>query len=248
MVVSPETCPDASHHASGYGQSGWLPVAGTVRRVHVSERKVCSLVSPFRRSKLFFFAASMLPWAAVASAQESVLDAGVQPSVASPDAGPSVDPLPESIATDPPSGLDGGVAPILQAPVILPPPVLLPVGDDDALDVTVRGDRPAGPGEFARHGTGSKVNAPLEQIPATVSVVDSETIRERGVTDLQDALSLLPGLTPMWTYGGFQATQARGFQALMLFDGRRDSRSILSGSSPFTGLFDLDRGTLRVEI
>jgi outer membrane receptor protein involved in Fe transport len=108
-------------------------------------------------------------------------------------------------------------------------------------EVTVSGARKAGPGEFALHGTGSKVQAPLEKIPATVSVVPRETLHERGATDVQSALELLPGLTPMWTYGGFQSTQVRGFTALMLFDGRRDVRSILSGSSPFTSLFDLER-------
>lgn len=107
--------------------------------------------------------------------------------------------------------------------------------------VTVQGAHRAGPGEFTLHGTGSKVGAPLENIPATVSVVERETLRERGVSDLQNALDLLSGLTPMWTYGGFQSTYARGFQALMLIDGQRDVRSILSGSSPFTGLFDLER-------
>lgn len=101
--------------------------------------------------------------------------------------------------------------------------------------------RPPGPGEFAPGGTASKLNVPLEELPATVSSVDHETLRERGVVDLQQALGLIPGVMPLWTYGGFQHVSVRGFQALPLVDGRRDSRPILVGSAPTAGLYDLER-------
>jgi TonB-dependent siderophore receptor len=101
--------------------------------------------------------------------------------------------------------------------------------------------RPAGPGEFELGGTGSKVNAPLREIPATVNVIDQQQLRERGVVDLQQALELLPGVMPMWTYGAFQYVQMRGFQALNLYDGRRDMRMIVAGSAPNAGLLDIDR-------
>jgi iron complex outermembrane recepter protein len=108
-------------------------------------------------------------------------------------------------------------------------------------EVRVLGHRRAGAGELAPYGTGSRMNLPLEELPATLQLLDREALRERGVLDLQHALSLVPGVMAMWTYGGFQSTQIRGFQALMLVDGRRDNRSQLSGSAPQTGLFDLER-------
>jgi hypothetical protein len=91
---------------------------------------------------------------------------------------------------------------------------------------SARIQRPAGPGEFELGGTGSKMNVPLREIPATVNVIDQATLRERGIVDHVKALELLPGVVPQWTYGGFQYNQIRGFQALTLFDGRRDSRMI----------------------
>jgi TonB-dependent siderophore receptor len=106
---------------------------------------------------------------------------------------------------------------------------------------SARIQRPAGPGEFELGGTGSKVNAPLREIPATVSVIDQTTLRERGVLDQQQALELLPGIVPMFTYGGFQAIQMRGFQAMNLYDGRRDMRSVIAESAPVVGLFDVER-------
>lgn len=98
-----------------------------------------------------------------------------------------------------------------------------------------------GPGETPRYGTGSRVGAPLEEIPATVTIVDRERFTERGAADLQDVLALVPGMSPMWTYGGFQASTLRGFPTVTLFDGRRDSRGVLASSAPQMGIFDLDR-------
>ncbi|HEY6878412.1 MAG TPA: TonB-dependent receptor plug domain-containing protein, partial [Polyangiales bacterium] len=106
---------------------------------------------------------------------------------------------------------------------------------------SARIQRAAGPGEFELGGTGSKVSAPLREVPATVNILDQRTLRERGVLDQQQALELLPGVVPMWTYGGFQYNQMRGFQALTLYDGRRDMRMMIAGSAPTTGLFDIDR-------
>lgn len=59
--------------------------------------------------------------------------------------------------------------------------------------------------------------------------------------DLQQALSVVPGVMPLWTYGGFQYITSRGFQAVTMFDGRRDSRAVLAGSAPQVGIYDLDR-------
>ncbi|MET0284535.1 MAG: TonB-dependent receptor plug domain-containing protein, partial [Polyangiales bacterium] len=111
------------------------------------------------------------------------------------------------------------------------------------LAISVRHRRPAGPGEFEIGGTASKMNVPLREVAATVNVIDQATLRERGIVDHVQALELLPGVVPQWTYGGFQYNQMRGFQALTLFDGRRDSRMTkgINGSAPMTGLFDVDR-------
>ncbi|HEX5657726.1 MAG TPA: TonB-dependent receptor [Polyangiales bacterium] len=116
-------------------------------------------------------------------------------------------------------------------------------GVEQVVQISVRDRKPAGPGEFVLGGTGSKVNAPLREIPATVNIIDQQTLRERGIVDHVQALELLPGVVPQWTYGGFQYNQMRGFQALTLFDGRRDSRMTkgINGSAPMTGLFDVDR-------
>lgn len=113
--------------------------------------------------------------------------------------------------------------------------------EDEAYAAQAVVARPAGPGEFAPAGTGSRVNAPLEELPNTVDTVTSENIRERGVSDLSQALSLVPGVVPLWSYGGFLYIQSRGFQAVTLYDGRRDPRAIFAESAPQTGLFDLDR-------
>jgi iron complex outermembrane recepter protein len=126
---------------------------------------------------------------------------------------------------------------------VAPPPVVQNVepAASGEFGASARIQRAAGPGEYELGGTGSKTNAPLREVPATVNVIDQAQLRERGVQDLQQALSLLPGVVPMWTYGGFQDIRIRGFQAMTLYDGRRDGRSIIATSAPNTGLLDLDR-------
>jgi iron complex outermembrane receptor protein len=101
--------------------------------------------------------------------------------------------------------------------------------------------RAAGPGEFEPYGTGSRLNIPLRELPATVTLVDQRTMRERGVVDLQQALGLMPGVMPTWQYGGFQHIRVRGFQAFTLYDGRRDPRALLADSAPQGGMYDVDR-------
>ena len=103
-----------------------------------------------------------------------------------------------------------------------------------------RADR-TGASETPRYGTGSKQGVPLEEQAASVSVIESETLRVRGVNNLDEALTLTPGVTPTWQYGGFLHIRMRGNQAVTLFDGYRDSRSIFADSAPQQGLFDVDR-------
>lgn len=166
------------------------------------------------------------PSAPDASAPELAPPAPVEP-VAPPT--PTLPPEPGSVA-----------APIAPVPSpALPGPVL--VDEDGAYGASTVVERPAGPGEYGPAGTGSRVNAPLEELPVTVNTIKSETLVERGVVDLSQALSLTPGINAPSTYGGFLEIRARGFQAITLNDGRRDARPIRASSAPQAGLLDLDR-------
>lgn len=129
------------------------------------------------------------------------------------------------------------------APLAAPTRTFRPpaASEPEEYGASARVELPAGPGEFELHGTASKQNVPLGEVPASVSVLTEERMRERGVVDLQQALTLLPGVVPTFTYGGFQAIRLRGFQALTLFDGRRDPRPVLAESAPQVGVFDIDR-------
>jgi iron complex outermembrane receptor protein len=170
---------------------------------------------------------------ALAQLPVGLLDAGLPADAA----------LPEPSA--PPELADAGLL-ALSAPVLLittpeptlPDPLLT---DDDSYGASAQVVRPAGPGEFGEAGTGSRINAPLEELPHTVHTVSAETLRERGVVDLTGALSLLPGISAPNTYGGFLELRARGFQAITLNDGRRDARSVRASSAPQAGLIELDR-------
>jgi iron complex outermembrane recepter protein len=144
--------------------------------------------------------------------------------------------------------LDGGVALIREdaavAPALLAPALLsidASVPEPKAVEISVRHRRPAGPGEFEPGGTASKMNVPLEQLPSTVLTVEGKQLAERGVVDMAQALSLVPGVNALNTYGGFLSINSRGFQAMTMFDGRRDGRSTLFGSAPQMGLYDVER-------
>jgi iron complex outermembrane receptor protein len=125
------------------------------------------------------------------------------------------------------------IAPFLAARAFAAEPTRVEIVGDGA---------PLEPGEIPREGTGSKVPVPPVEIPQSIQVIDSETLNERGVADLNGALQLVPGITPLWTYGGFQAISARGFSdVLVLRNGLRDDRSSLFESAPFSGLWNLER-------
>jgi iron complex outermembrane receptor protein len=174
---------------------------------------------------------SLRNWLAIASltvcsravAQGTPLDAGV------PD-------LPGDAAVLAPEPLVLPLARGLDAAVASPLPI-------DAIDVEVRHRRAAGPGEFERGGTASKMGVPLEETAATLHTVDSKQLAERGVVDLSQAMSLVPGVNAVNSYGSFLFIMSRGFQAVPMFDGRRDVRAYALGSTgaPYPGLYDLDR-------
>lgn len=119
-----------------------------------------------------------------------------------------------------------------------PPAAALP--EAPAYGARARSQRPAA-AQLDRNGTASRVNAPLEELPSSVTVLDAAAMRERGALSLDQALTAVPGMTPVWQYGGFLSLSMRGFQAITLMDGHRDTRAILAESAPQGALFDLDR-------
>jgi len=57
----------------------------------------------------------------------------------------------------------------------------------------------------------SKSDTPLIRTPQAISVVTGETIRERGITDLNDALRGVAGVSRSSTYGYYDAYTIRGY-------------------------------------
>ena len=72
--------------------------------------------------------------------------------------------------------------------------------------------------------TGSKIEAPLRDIPQTVNVVPQELMRDQAATSIQDALRNVPGVT--FSHGDGQRDQVwiRGFSTIsdQFLDGVRD--------------------------
>lgn len=200
------------------------------------------LAGPLRRSS--YGVLSIFLWlqlsAAVEAQDSSSGDAGVSPSnaldappdAALPDAG-ALEPTLALPVTAPESDPQPSAATSSSTPAPPSPP-------GAAFSAHARKGRLA-PGEIAHAGTASRVNAPLEELPASVTVLDDKTIRERGALSIDQALNLVSGLTPVWQYGGFLYMTMRGFQAVSLVDGFRDTRAMIAESAPQGGLLDLDR-------
>ncbi|HEX4354384.1 MAG TPA: TonB-dependent receptor, partial [Polyangiales bacterium] len=186
------------------------------------------------------FACSALALAQDGGAAEAPSDAGTAPAAdgggdAAPPANDPPPTLPEPEPQVPPPPPENAPAP--------PPPALPPPSAADAASeygASAHAHRP-GPGGYETYGTGSRFNVPLEEIPATVNVIDQQMLQEHGALSVDQALFLEPGVTPIWEYGGFLHLSMRGFQALTLYDGVRDSRALLADSAPQTGILDLDR-------
>jgi len=156
------------------------------------------------------------------------------------DAGPPAEPPPKAATPEQPPAADAAPVEVPVA-VIAPPETSEPEPEPGThYSAHARADR-TGASETPRYGTGSKQGVPLDEQAASVSVIESETLRVRGVNNLDEALTLTPGVTPTWQYGGFLHIRMRGNQAVTLFDGYRDSRSIFADSAPQQGLFDVER-------
>lgn len=77
-----------------------------------------------------------------------------------------------------------------------------PTEDPDSIIVTAHG---------FHEGEISKSDIPLLRTPQAISVVTSDMIRDRGITDLNDALRSVAGISRSSTYGYYDAYTIRGY-------------------------------------
>lgn len=97
------------------------------------------------------------------------------------------------------------------------------------------GERPVG-------ATGSRFDVDRDVLGASLSSVDQAQLVERGIMDTTGALQLIPGVTPVFEYGGFQFMTIRGFEEYTVLDDfRRDDRNTFVTSAPLSGLWDVER-------
>ncbi|MBA1275688.1 TonB-dependent receptor [Stutzerimonas azotifigens] len=111
------------------------------------------------------------------------------------------------------------------------PPGAIAEDDDDPSTLTLppmaviheghRGESPSAPAR-----TGSRLDLPARQIPASTSTLDEHAISQRNNLSVQDAVTRIPGITSIANPGnGNTALSARGFtghtSVMTLFDGNR---------------------------
>ncbi len=90
--------------------------------------------------------------------------------------------------------------------------------------------------------TTTKLNVPLKDIPMTVSSLDKKMIEELQVTSINDAMRYTTGVKPVINYGGFQTFKLRGLgKPVVMLDGARDDRMVISNSAPMTSLAAVER-------
>lgn len=111
----------------------------------------------------------------------------------------------------------------------------------DAINVTGKGDRPGpGPNLGTRSQAGSRLELTPLETPASVEIIDGETIRDRGQSDVNEAIARnATGITFLGALGnGGTSLGMRGFTGLgavaRLYDGTR----IYPGSGTITFPFD----------
>jgi iron complex outermembrane receptor protein len=99
----------------------------------------------------------------------------------------------------------------------------------------VAGERPVG-------ATGSRFDVERDVLGASLTSIDTQQLIERGLMDTTGALQLVPGVTPVFEYGGFQFMTIRGFEEYTVLDDfRRDDRNTFVTSAPLSGLWDVER-------
>ena len=72
--------------------------------------------------------------------------------------------------------------------------------------------------------TGTKIDAPLRDIPQTINVVPQELLRDQGARSMQDVLKAVPGIGLSHGDGQRDQVTIRGFSAIsdQFVDGMRD--------------------------
>ena len=86
----------------------------------------------------------------------------------------------------------------------------------------------------------TKLDVPLNYLPMSVTTVSSQTLDVAGITNIEDAIKFLPGVSLNTGYGSFQTLYIRGFaNAPIMIDGIRDERTMIN-SFPFPDLTDIE--------
>ncbi|SUB88821.1 Virulence-associated outer membrane protein Vir-90 [Porphyromonas macacae] len=85
----------------------------------------------------------------------------------------------------------------------------------------------------------SRINVSLDKLPISVSSINIDQLKLRGIFDVNEAVRFIPGANIRTTYGGFDQLSIRGFDyAPIMVDGIRDERSTIN-SYPLSDLSDV---------
>jgi iron complex outermembrane recepter protein len=96
-------------------------------------------------------------------------------------------------------------------------------------------------GNTQKKASVSKLSIPLHYLPLSVSSVSSSTLEMKSITNIQDAIRLIPGATIRSSYGAYQQMQVRGFDYTpIMIDGVRDERTSINNSAPFPDLSSVE--------
>ena len=84
------------------------------------------------------------------------------------------------------------------------------------------------------------MDVPLKNLPMTVTRLDGETLERKNITELDEAVRFLPGVTVYDQLGAFQRFSVRGSNdAVISIDGIRDERSLVN-NVPFGDLSSVE--------
>ncbi len=96
-------------------------------------------------------------------------------------------------------------------------------------------------GEAATKTVTTKLSVPLRYLPLSVSSVSATALDLRGITNVQDAVRMVPGATIRSTYGAYQQLQVRGYDYMpIMVDGVRDERTSITNSAPISDLSSVE--------
>lgn len=84
------------------------------------------------------------------------------------------------------------------------------------------------------------MNVPLKFLPVTVTKLDGKILERKNITNMEDAVRFLPGVTVTDQLGAFQRYSIRGISdAVVAIDGIRDERSLMT-NVPFGDLSSVE--------